>query len=35
MLAPAPDDLLAVRKITTRVNKATNEGPELIEPLAG
>jgi putative SOS response-associated peptidase YedK len=32
MLAPAPEDLLDVRKIAALVNKATNEGPALIEP---
>ncbi len=32
ILVPAPDDLLEVTRITTRVNNVRNKGPELIEP---
>jgi len=31
LLVPAPDDLLAVRKISTEVNNVRNKGAELIE----
>ncbi|MDO8533219.1 MAG: SOS response-associated peptidase [Xanthobacteraceae bacterium] len=30
LLGPAPDDLLEVQEISTRVNNARNDGPELI-----
>jgi putative SOS response-associated peptidase YedK len=32
LLVPAPDDLLAVRKVSTRVNSPANEGPSLLDP---
>ncbi len=33
MLAPAAEDLLAAVPVSTRVNAARNDGPELIEPV--
>jgi putative SOS response-associated peptidase YedK len=33
LLAPAPDDLLDAHPVTTAVNKAGNDGPELVLPL--
>jgi putative SOS response-associated peptidase YedK len=33
LLEPAPDDVLAIIPVSTRVNDVRNEGPELIEPL--
>lgn len=32
LLVPAPDDLLAVRPVSTRVNSPANEGKDLVEP---
>jgi putative SOS response-associated peptidase YedK len=32
MLAPAPDDLLALYEVATAVNRTINDGPELIAP---
>ena len=32
LLVPAPDNLLALRPITTAVNRVGNNGPELLEP---
>jgi putative SOS response-associated peptidase YedK len=34
LLAPAPDDLLERYPVSTAVNSAKNNGPELVEPLA-
>ena len=33
LLVPAPDDILAIHAVSTRVNNVRNNGPELIEPL--
>lgn len=33
LLEPAADDALAMRRVSTRVNNARNDGPELIAPL--
>jgi putative SOS response-associated peptidase YedK len=33
LLEPAPDDVLAVRPISSRVNDVRNEGPDLIAPI--
>jgi putative SOS response-associated peptidase YedK len=33
LLEPAPDDVLEMRPISTRVNNVRNEGPELLEPV--
>ncbi|MGO9657472.1 MAG: SOS response-associated peptidase, partial [Acidimicrobiales bacterium] len=33
LLAPAPDDLLDAHPVTTAVNKAGNDGPELVLPV--
>jgi putative SOS response-associated peptidase YedK len=35
LLVPAPDDGWEVYPVSTRVNVVANEGPELLEPLAG
>ena len=35
MLGPAPDGLLVLTEVGTRVNSPKNEGPELIEPADG
>jgi putative SOS response-associated peptidase YedK len=32
LLVPAPDDVLAVRPVSNRVNDVRNEGPELLRP---
>jgi putative SOS response-associated peptidase YedK len=32
LLEPAPDDVLGMYPISTRVNNARNQGPELLEP---
>jgi putative SOS response-associated peptidase YedK len=32
LLAPAPDDLLELRPVSSRVNNANNEGAELLLP---
>jgi putative SOS response-associated peptidase YedK len=32
LLVPAPDDLLEVRPVSTRVNSPANEGPSLLDP---
>lgn len=34
LLVPAPDDVLEMLAISTRVNNVRNEGPELLEPVA-
>ena len=33
LLEPAPDDVLGMYPISTRVNNVRNEGPELVEPV--
>ena len=33
LLRPAPDDVLGVYPISTRVNNVRNQGPELLEPM--
>jgi putative SOS response-associated peptidase YedK len=33
LLRPTPDDALSMRRVSTRVNNAKNDGPDLIEPL--
>jgi len=33
LLVPAPDDILAIHAVSTRVNNVRNDGPELVEPL--
>lgn len=33
LLEPAPDDVLDMRPISTKVNNVRNEGPELLEPI--
>jgi putative SOS response-associated peptidase YedK len=33
LLAPAPDDLLTLHKVSTDVNNVRNKGAELIEPI--
>jgi putative SOS response-associated peptidase YedK len=35
LLGPAPEDFFEAFEVSTRVNKAENEGPELIKPLVG
>jgi putative SOS response-associated peptidase YedK len=35
LLAPAPDDLLEAHPVGNAVNKASNDGPELVLPAAG
>jgi putative SOS response-associated peptidase YedK len=35
MLVPASPDLIGTRAVSTAVNQARNEGPQLIEPLPG
>ena len=32
MLGSAPDGFLVPRRVSNRVNEATNDGPDLIEP---
>jgi putative SOS response-associated peptidase YedK len=32
LLVPAPDDLLEVREVSTRVNNPAREGPDLLDP---
>ena len=34
LLEPAPDDVLEMYPISTRVNNVRNQGPELLEPVA-
>lgn len=34
LLGPAPEGAIAMRRVSTRVNNARNEGPDLIEPIA-
>ena len=34
LIRPAPDDLLEVWPVSTRVNRAANDDPKLIEPVA-
>jgi putative SOS response-associated peptidase YedK len=33
LLVPAPDDLFALRPVSTRVNSVRNDGPDLIDPI--
>ncbi len=33
LLEPAPDDVLGMYPISTRVNNVRNQGPELLEPV--
>ena len=33
LLVPAPDDLLVRTKVSTKVNNARNDGPDLLDPL--
>ena len=33
LLGPAPDDVLGMYAISTRVNNVRNDGPELIAPI--
>jgi putative SOS response-associated peptidase YedK len=35
LLGPAPDDLLEVREVSTRVNSPANEGPDLLDGPTG
>ncbi len=35
LIGPAPEDFFEAYEISTRVNRAENEGPELIKPLEG
>jgi putative SOS response-associated peptidase YedK len=34
LIAPAPDDLLALHPVSSAVNRTVNDGPQLIEPVA-